>query len=128
MEKLLEINFVYSKEQSKVKSFLEKVPRNIECINYMDIYNKLAKNDYYDYRPSDAVVSTYLIKQIHYVLEKGHRSVYYVLGCLEKESVQNIQNYIKSLTDKEIVFNIYYSSDINLNGSSKLFSDLREFE
>jgi hypothetical protein len=128
MEELLEVNFVYANEPYKVKSFLERIPRNIECINYIDIYDKLAKNDYYDHKPSDAVVSTYLIKQIQYVIEKDLRSVYYVLGCIEKESVQNIQRYMQSLTNKSIVFNIYHSVDINLNGSSKLFQELREFE
>jgi hypothetical protein len=128
MEELLEINFVYANEPSKVRTFLEKVPRNIECINYIDIYDKLTKNDYYDYKPSDEVVSTYLIRQIHHVIEKNLRTVYYVLGCIEKERVLNIQNYIQSLTDKTITFNIYYSSDITLNGTSKLFNELREFE
>jgi hypothetical protein len=128
MKELLEVNFVYANEPYKVKSFLERIPRNIECINYIDIYDKLAKNDYYDHKPSDAVVSTYLIKQIQYVIEKDLRSVYYVLGCIEKESIQNIQSYIQSLTNKSIVFNIYHAADINLNGSSKLFQELREFE
>ena len=128
MEELLEVNFVYANEHTKVRSFLQKVPRNIECINYIDIYDKLAKNDYYDFKPSDEVVSTYLIKQIHHVIEKNFRTVYYVLGCIEKERVQNIQNYIQSLTDKTVTFNIYYSSDINLNGTSKLFNELKEFE
>jgi hypothetical protein len=127
MEEILEINFIYSEEKSKLKTFLNNVPKDIECINYIDIYDKLAKNDYYDYEPSDAVVSTYIIREIQYVIDKNHKEVYYVLGCLEKDNIQNIQNYIKSLTDKDIIFNIYYSSDINLNGSSKLFKDLIQF-
>ena len=104
MEELLEVNFVYANEPYKVKSFLERIPRNIECINYIDIYDKLAKNDYYDHKPSDAVVSTYLIKQIQYVIEKDLRSVYYVLGCIEKESVQNLQNYRKTLQNSSQLF------------------------
>lgn len=129
MENSLEISFVYSKDAVKVKSFLGSVPRSIECINYMDIYNKLAKNDFFQFEPSDAVVSSYLIKLLQSTVAKSStRSFYYVLGNLEKDTILNIKYYIKSLTNREIHYKIYHTPDVNLNGSKFLFDEAIEFE
>ena len=77
MEAIVEFNFIYSKDAVKVKSFLGNVPRNIECINYMDIFNKLTKNDFYQFEPSDAVVSSYLMKQLQTVFDRDSLSIFY---------------------------------------------------
>ena len=129
METNIEFNFIYSKDAIKVKSYLGTVPRNIECINYMDIFNKLTKNDFYQFEPSDAVVSSYLMKQLQTVLDRSTTtSIFYVLGNLNEHTVKVIKRYVESLTTKEIKYNIYHSPDINVNGSAKLFENVVEFE
>ena len=129
METNIEFNFIYSKDAIKVKSYLGTVPRNIECINYMDIFNKLTKNDFYQSEPSDAVVSSYLMKQLQTVLDRNTTtSIFYVLGNLSEPTVKGIKSYVESLTNKEIEYNIYHSPDINVNGSAKLFKNVVEFE
>lgn len=129
METSIEFNFIYSKDAVKVKSFLGSVPRNIECINYMDIFNKLTKNDFYQYEPSDAVVSSYLMKQLQTVLERTTTtSIFYVLGHLNEPTVEGIKWYVESLTDRDLIYNIYHSPDINVNGTAKLFENVVEFE
>ncbi len=129
METNIEFNFIYSKDAVKVKTFLGNVPRNIECINYMDIFNKLTKNDFYQSEPSDAVVSSYLMKQLQTVLDRNTTtSIFYVLGNLSEPTVKGIKSYVESLTNKEIEYNIYHSPDINVNGSVKLFKNVVEFE
>tara|TARA_Y100000385_G_scaffold40266_1_gene37507 strand:- start:366 stop:755 length:390 start_codon:yes stop_codon:yes gene_type:complete len=129
METNIEFNFIYSKDAVKVKSFLGNVPRNIECINYMDIFNKLTKNDFYQFEPSDAVVSSYLMKQLQTVLDRSTTtSIFYVLGNLNESTVEGIKRYVESLTAKELQYNIYHSPDINVNGSAKLFENVIEFE
>lgn len=128
MEEQIELNFVYSKDASKVKKFLGNLPRSIECINYMDIVNKLTKNDYYQFEPSDAVVSSYLIRQIQIAFERDTlRSLFYVLGSLDEQVINNIKGYVSTLTDKSITFNLYYSS-ISVESYNHLFSDIIEFE
>lgn len=125
----IEFNFIYSKDAIRVKSFLGNVPRNIECINYMDIFNKLTKNDFYQSEPSDAVVSSYLMKQLQTVLERNTTtSVFYVLGNLSEKTVNSIKTYVETLTNKPIEYNIYHSPDINVNGTVKLFENVIEFE
>jgi hypothetical protein len=128
MEEQIELNFVYSKDASKVKEFLGNIPRSIECINYMDIVNKLTKNDYYQFEPSDAVVSSYLIRQIQIAFERDTlRSLFYVLGSLDEQVINNIKGYVSTLTDKSITFNLYYSS-IPTENYDHLFNDIIEFE
>jgi endonuclease III-like uncharacterized protein len=128
METNIEFNFIYSKDAVKVKSFLGNVPRNIECINYMDIFNKLTKNDFYQFEPSDAVVSSYLMKQLQTVFDRNAVSIFYVLGNLNEHTVTGIKSYVESLTNNDITYNIYHSPDINVNGSAKLFKNVIEFE
>lgn len=128
MEEQIELNFVYSKDASKVKEFLGNIPRSIECINYMDIVNKLTKNDYYQFEPSDAVVSSFLIRQIQIAFERDTlRSLFYVLGSLDEQVINNIKEYVSTLTDKSITFNLYYSS-ISVESYNHLFNDIIEFE
>ena len=128
-EEHIEFNFIYSNDALRVKTFLGNVPRSIECINYMDIFNKLTKNDFYQYEPSDAVVSSYLMKQLQTVLDRSTTtSIFYVLGNLNESTVEGIKRYVESLTAKELQYNIYHSPDINVNGSAKLFENVIEFE
>ena len=129
METSIEFNFIYSKDAVRVKSFLGTVPRNIECINYMDIFNKLTKNDFYQFEPSDAVVSSYLMKQLQTILDRSTTtSIFYVLGNLNERTVVGVKNYVETLTDRDIEYNIYHSPDINVNGTAKLFENVVEFE
>ena len=129
MEEIIELNFVYSNDASKVKSFLGNVPRSIDCINYMDIVNKLTKNDYFQHEPSDAVVSSYLIRQIQSTFERDTlRSLFYVLSTLEPNVVNNIKLYVSSLTDKPLKFNLYHSTSFDITESFTLFDSTKLFE
>jgi len=128
-EEHIEFNFIYSTDALRVKTFLGNVPRSIECINYMDIFNKLTKNDFYQYEPSDAVVSSYLMRQLQNAIGRNiSTTIFYVLGNLNKETVGGIQTYVESLSDKPITYKIYHSPDITVNGTAELFDDIIEFE
>ena len=129
MEKDLEFYFVYSNDAVKIKGFIDNVPRNIECINYIDIYNKLAKNDYFQSEPSDAVVSSYLMRQLQTVISRNStQNIYYVLGSIDKDVVNGIQSYIKTLTSRNVEFKIYHTPEVQLTGIGRLFSEVIEFE
>jgi len=129
MEEHIEFNFIYSNDALRVKTFLGNVPRSMECINYMDIFNKLTKNDYYQYEPSDEVVSSYLMRQLQNVIGRNSSAtIFYVLGTLDTETVGGIQSYVSSLSNKPITYKIYHSPDIIVNGTAELFDDIIEFE
>ena len=129
MEEHIEFNFIYSNDAVRVKAFLGSVPRSIECINYMDIFNKLTKNDFYQYEPSDAVVSSYLKRQLQNAISRNiSTTIFYVLGNLDKETISGIQEYVETLSDKPITYKMYHSPDIIVNGTAELFADIIEFE
>jgi len=129
MEEAIEFNFIYSNDALRIKTFLGSVPRNIECINYMDIFNKLTKNDFYQYEPSDAVVSSYLMRQLQNAIGRNtSTTIFYVLGGLEEDIIGGVKDYVSSLSDRPVTFNIYHSPDIIVNGTAELFDDIIEFE
>ena len=128
-EEHIEFNFIYSSDALRVKTFLGNVPRSMECINYMDIFNKLTKNDFYQFEPSDAVVSSYLMRQLQNAISRNlSTTIFYVLGNLDKDTVNGIQEYVESLSKKPITYKIYHSPDIMVNGTAELFDDIIEFE
>jgi hypothetical protein len=128
MEWEIKINFIYSNDAVKIKSFLNKIPRSIDYVNYIDIINKLTNNDYYQHEPSTEVVSSYLIKELNNIFKKDStRSIYYVLGNLNEETVNNIKRIILNLTDKNVRFIIYYDTAYSFDDSSSLFDEVIEF-
>jgi|TARA_R100000501_G_C2574991_1_gene80430 hypothetical protein len=124
----LAFNFVYSKNAIIIKKYLGSIEDG-ECINYIDIVNKLTKNDYYQYEPSDAVVSSYLIKQLQSVLENVNTGkVFYVLSELDELIINNIKEYVEEWSiKKEKEYNIHYTEDISLNGVTELFDGTKVF-
>ena len=112
MERAIKFNFVYSNCALQIKEFLSNVPKKAECINYIEILNKLTRNDYMQEEPSDVVVASYLIKQINSTMSKHDLSeVYYVLNNIDQETLQNVKNHVMNLTHLEINFGIYTLSE-----------------
>lgn len=129
MSEVIEFSFVYSKDAIKIKSFLGLIPRNIECINYIDVYNKLCKNDFLQTEPSDIVVSSYLMKQLQTILNRSTtKTLYYVLGNLDKDVIKGIKDHVESLTDKKVYYKFYHTSDVKINKSLSMFNEIIEFE
>ena len=127
IETLLHFNFVYSKDALSIKKYLNTIEEG-EKINYIDIVNKLTKNDYYQFEPSDAVVSSYLIKHLQSAVENVKvDEVYYVLSQLDKQIITNIQEYVIQWANRLVQFNVHYTEDINLNGTTELFEGTQIF-
>jgi len=128
MQEIIEFNFVCSKNAVKVKEFLNTIPKTIECINYMNILKKLAKNDYLQIDPSDAVVSSYLIKNLKAALKSSStNSIYYVVSNSDLNTITNVINYSSSQTQKELEFNMYHTADIDLTEIKHLFNEINKF-
>ncbi len=100
------INFycLYSKDAFLIKNYLNSVKCD-EYINFMEISNKLTKNDPYSIEPTDEIINQYLMR----TLEKSFKNlklknIYYVISECDIEIIKNLKSYIFSLTEKEIQF------------------------
>jgi hypothetical protein len=128
-ERVIEFNFVCSRDAVKIKEFLDKVPRSIECINYMTILNKLVKNDYLQYEPSDAVVSTYLIKSLQQALTSSSTlCLYYVVSDTDYQTISSIMSYAESQSDTELEYVMHHTKDVDLSEVKDLFKQIIEFD
>lgn len=128
-ERVIEFNFVCSRDAVKIKEFLDKVPRSIECINYMTILNKLVKNDYLQYEPSDAVVSSYLIKSLQQTLTSSStHCLYYVVSDTDYQTINSIMSYAESQSDTELEYIMHHTKDIDLSEVKDLFKQIIEFD
>jgi hypothetical protein len=102
-ERPIDFSFVYSKCAIQVKDFLDQVPKKAECISYIEVLNKLTRNDYMQEEPSDEVVASYLIKQISSILSKKDvELVYYVLSSKDQETINSVIDYAGAVTHRPI--------------------------
>jgi len=128
-ERVIEFNFVCSRDAVKIKEFLNKVPRSIECINYMTILNKLVKNDYLQYEPSNAVVSSYLIKSLQQALTSSStRCLYYVVSDTDYQTINSIMSYAESQSDTELEYVMHHTKEVDLSDVKDLFKQIIEFD
>lgn len=117
---MLTINFVYDKNALTVKKFLKTIDCD-DVINYMDITNKLTKNDIYSVEPSNAIISSYITKYLEKtIIQKHNRNIFYVLSYFKLETILNIQDFMYELLedgdiDENILFNAYLRKDIMLH-------------
>ena len=122
---MMTFNFVCLPDAVSTKKFLDTIPRGVECINYISIINKLAKNDYAHEDPTDVVVSSYLIKNLYTVLKKDvAEEVYYVISSPEDEIINNVRAQIESFTAREIEYNIYTTDEIQEEISAGIFNEV----
>jgi len=122
---MMTFNFVCLPDAVSTKKFLDTIPRGVECINYISIINKLAKNDYAHEDPTDVVVSSYLIKNLYTVLKKDvAEEVYYVISSPEDEIINNVRAQIESFTAREIEYNIYITDEIQEEISAGIFNEV----
>ena len=104
-ERPIDFSFVYSKCAIQVKDFLDQVPKKAECSSYIEVLNKLTRNDYMQEEPSDEVVASYLIKQISSILSKKDvELVYYVLSSKDQETINSVIDYAGAVTDRPIKY------------------------
>ena len=122
-------NCIYAPQALLVRKFLRTVNTD-EVINYMEIINKLTKNDVYSCEPSDIVVNSYIIKYLEKsIIEKGSKSFYYVLSNLDETIICNLQEHVNKMCnsiDEEITYNITVKGDIKNCNLNEYFQTINE--
>lgn len=129
MNNKIKFNFVYTKDTKLCKEYLNTVPRNIDCINYDKIVNKLTKNDYYQYDPTDDIINSYLIKQLNSIFnnKKNVEAIYYTIKSLDTVVINNVKKFVNSLTDEDIEYNLHIDSNENVNNIKIDFNSIIKF-
>lgn len=97
---------LYSKELSYIRKYL-KTLKNSNVVNYMDISNKLTKNDIYSQEPSSLIINSHIIRVLEkFLLEDKPSTLYYVMSNFEPDTIYNLKKYIESIIPRT-EFNFY---------------------
>lgn len=126
---MIEFNCVFAKDALTVRKFLRTV-KGDDIINYMEITNKLTKNDIYSEEPSDMVVNSYIVKHLEKsMLEKENKKFYFVLSEMDITIIKNLQDHIDSLCalcDESATYNLHIKEKENYKNIHRLFEKVSE--
>jgi len=107
MEKGIEFVFVWAECALDVKGVLDGAPRHAECISYIEVLNKMTRTDYMQTEPSDAVVSSQLMRQLHTALTRSAtRTIYYVVSSVDSETISSIMQHVQVASKRPLQWRI----------------------
>jgi hypothetical protein len=117
---MIAFNFVCLRDAVLTKRFLDKLPKGVECIDYITVSNKLAKNDYAGQEPSDDVVASHLIKLLRAAVNSQNKEeIYYVISNTDRNIMESIKAFLTDATQAEISYTLICTPDIaNMTVSS----------
>ena len=105
--RMIIFNFVCLRDAVLTKRFLDKLPKGVECIDYIAVSNKLAKNDYAGQEPSDDVIASHLIKLLHAAVNGRNRGeIYYVISSTDSNIMESIKAFLADATQAEISYTL----------------------
>jgi hypothetical protein len=104
---MIAFNFVCLRDAVLTKRFLDKLPKGVECIDYITVSNKLAKNDYAGQEPSDDVVASHLIKLLRAAVNSQNKEeIYYVISNTDRNIMESIKAVLTDATQAEISYTL----------------------
>lgn len=107
MEKGIEFTLVWAECALTIKKVLNQTPRHVECISYIDVLNKMTRTDYMQAEPSDAVVSSQLIRQLNSALSRSTtKSIYYVVSSIDDETLLGVMQYAQEASNRHLMWRI----------------------
>jgi hypothetical protein len=100
---------IYSKDALKLKRFLKQAEKDSLVVSYIDLTNKLSKNDVYQHEPNDSILSSMILLILTDYLSKATRDtkIFYVLSCLEEEVIFNLKEVISDIYSHDFSFILY---------------------
>jgi hypothetical protein len=127
--KNITFNCVYHHKAIKVKKYLKTIKEFDDIINYMEIANKLTKNDYYSKEPSDIVINSYLIKYlIKSLLKNENKNIYYVFSEIDIDIINSLKTYLDSILPFEIdiVYNLHIGTEDRKDLSQEITNEFED--
>ena len=126
------ITFIKMKNLFSLKKAMAAFPRGIETISYLDIYNKLAKKEDRLNEPSEALISTYIIKQLNTLLaDENTTHLCYILDTTDNditEKIENITEFISERSEKPVEFELISDDEEIINQAKELNIRTKKYE
>ena len=126
------ITFIKMKNLFALKKAMAVFPRGIEVISYLDIYNKLAKKEDRLNEPSEALISTYIIKQLNTLLaDENTTHLCYILDTTDNditEKIENITEFISERSEKPVEFELISDDEEIINQTKELNIRTKKYE
>lgn len=126
------ITFIKMKNLFSLKKAMAAFPRGIETISYLEIYNKLAKKEDRTNEPSEALISTYIIKQLNTLLsDESTTHLCYILDTTDNdisEKMKNIMEFIKERSEKPVEFELISDDEGIVNQAKELNINSKKYE
>ena len=126
------ITFIKMKNLFALKKAMAVFPRGIEIISYLDIYNKLAKKEDRLNEPSEALISTYIIKQLNTLLaDENTTHLCYILDTTDNditEKIENITEFISERSEKPVEFELISDEEEIINQAKELNIRSKKYE
>lgn len=126
----MEFYCVYAKDALAIKKYLGRVNSKAIKISYIDVYNKLTKNDVYLSEPNEKVVHSriYSLLQKTLVIDCDEKSkVYYVISELDREMIKSLRSMIKDFYGKPFTFVLISRNQDLVKGFNSLFHEVKTF-
>lgn len=121
---------MYARDAFAIKRYLGRVSSKSIKISYIDVYNKLTKNDVYMSEPNEMVVysKVYTLLQKTLLTECDDKTkVYYVISELDKEMIKGLKAMIKELYTKSFSFVLIAHKDAQVQGYGNIFHEIKTF-
>lgn len=126
------ITFIKMKNLISLKKAIAAFPRGIETISYLEIYNRLSKKEDRYNEPSEALISTYIIKQLNSLLnEENTTHLCYILDTTDNEiteKMENIMEFIKERSPKPVEFELISDNEEIVKQAKELNINSRKYE
>lgn len=126
------VTFIKMENLFALKKAMAVFPRGIETISYLDIYNKLAKKEDRLNEPSEALISTYIIKQLNTLLsDENTTHLCYILDTTDNditEKIENITEFISGHSEKPVEFELISDDEEIINQAKELNIRTKKYE
>jgi hypothetical protein len=126
----MEFYCVYAKDALAIKKYLGKVNAKAIKISYIDIYNKLTKNDVYLSEPNEMVVysKVYSLLQKTLLMDCNESTtIYYVISDLDKDMIRGLRSMIKDFYKHPFNFILMSREQDLVKGFNSLFHEVKTF-
>lgn len=117
----IRIDCIYFNNTVKLKKYTRTLDQS-SLISYIDIANKMSRNDVYSYAPSEITLNFMIQEALDELLDHKIQHLFFVLSSLREETLFNLKSYIEekgfsvdlhAIVDEEsrfLVPSIYFNS------------------